>query len=156
MADKTATQFTAKGVEYETPDHIFLPLDDEFGFTLDVAADCNNAKCARYFTEEDDALTKHWRGICWMNPPYGNWLRRFVEKAYYESRSDDCTVVCLIPVRANTKWWHKFVMKSDEIRLIQGEVKFKGFNRGLWWPMCIVVFSGTTDNGPKLTTLDMC
>ena len=43
-------------------------------------------------------------------------------------------------------------MRADEIRLIEGEVRFKGFERGLWWPMCIVVFKGSCNGGPKLTT----
>ena len=149
---KTSVQFTAKGVEYETPDHIFDPLRAEFSFTCDVAADDTNAKCPTYFTKEDDALTQDWRGMCWMNPPYGNLLRQFVEKAYHESRNSDCTVVCLIPVRANTQWWHRYVMKANEIRLIRGEVKFKGFKRGLWWPMCIVIFDSDNGGIPKLTT----
>ena len=33
----------------ETPDDIFVPLNEEFHFTLDVAAAQHNAKCKRYY-----------------------------------------------------------------------------------------------------------
>ena len=153
MATKTSVQFTSKGIDYETPSDIFDPLDDEFHFTLDVAASHTNAKCDNYYTEEDDALTQSWIGTCWMNPPYGRALRRFVKKAY-ESAQCGSTVVCLIPVRANTKWWHQYVMRASEIRLINGEVKFVGHERGLWWAMCIVVFKDSS-GPPRLASLNL-
>jgi hypothetical protein len=31
-------QFKSKDIEYETPDEIFIPLNKEFNFTLDVCA----------------------------------------------------------------------------------------------------------------------
>ena len=131
-------QFLAKSIEYETPDEIFEPLNKEFGFTLDVCATAENAKCKKYFTKDDDALSKKWEGVCWMNPPFGRVMQKFVKKAYEESRNG-ATVVMLIPVRSNTNWWHKYVMQG-EIRFIRGEVKFKGHKNGLWQPMCIVAF----------------
>ena len=49
------------------------------------------------------------------------------------------TKVCLIPVRSNTKWWAEVSPKS-EIRFINGEVNFNNEKRGLWLPMCIIIF----------------
>jgi phage N-6-adenine-methyltransferase len=95
-------QFLAKSIEYETPDEIFLPLDKEFGFTLDVCATAENAKCKMYFSKEDDALSKKWEGVCWMNPPFGRMMQKFVKKAHEEWKAG-ATVVMLIPVRSNTK-----------------------------------------------------
>jgi len=42
-------EITAKHIDYETPMSIFKVLDNEFHFTLDVAASAKNAKCERHF-----------------------------------------------------------------------------------------------------------
>lgn len=131
--------FKAQSQEYETPDYIFAPLDQEFHFTLDVAASIENAKCRLYFNKKEDGLSQDWgSNICWMNPPFGREMKKWVKKAY-ESSLKGATVVCLLPVRSNTIWWHDYCMKG-ELRFIKGEVKFKGQSRGLWLPLCIIVF----------------
>ena len=53
---------TAKSVEWETPQALFDELDREFGFTLDVCATKENAKCEKYFTKEQDGLSQNWGG----------------------------------------------------------------------------------------------
>ena len=63
--------FWHKSDEWETPAQLFAELDREFGFTLDVAAIPDNAKCASYFTPGVNSLTRKWEGVCFMNPPYG-------------------------------------------------------------------------------------
>jgi len=136
-------QFKSKDIEYETPDEIFVPLNKEFNFTLDVCATKQNAKCQAFYTKEDDGLNKDWVGVCWMNPPFGKVMQKWVAKAFVESRKN-ATVVMLIPVRSNTNWWHKYVMQG-EIRFIRGEVTFKGHKNGLWQPMCIIVFKNNKD-----------
>lgn len=131
--------FKAKSQEYETSDNIFVPLNNEFQFTLDVAASKRNAKCIQYYTENDNGLIQNWgQNICWMNPPFGRQMKLWVEKAYRASLNG-ATVVCLLPVRSNTNWWHDYCMKG-EIRFIRGEVKFKGQKNGLWLPLAIVIF----------------
>lgn len=133
------TWFNANSIEYETPDEIFEPLALEFGITLDVAATNKNAKCKNYFTAEDNGLLKDWDGVCWMNPPYGRVMKKWVEKAYNEYLKGN-TIICLLPARTNTNWWHEFIIPNAEIRFIKGQVKFKGFKRCLWMPMAIVIF----------------
>jgi site-specific DNA-methyltransferase (adenine-specific) len=132
--------FKAKSHEYETPDSIFVPLNREFRFTLDVAANNLNAKCESFYSKDDDGLSQDWGiNVCWMNPPFGRVMKSWVKKAY-ESALNGATVVCLLPVRSNTVWWHEYCMRAAEIRLIRGEVKFKGHSNGLWLPLAIVVF----------------
>lgn len=123
--------------DWETPSSIFDPLNSEFSFTLDVCASKENAKCSNFFDPQTDGLKQKWTGVCWMNPPFGsqgNW----VKKAWQESQSG-ATVVCLLPCRTNTNWWHDYVMKGD-IRFIRGRPKFKGAKHGLPQPLAIVVF----------------
>lgn len=129
--------FTSNKQEWETPDSLFVPLNNEFQFTLDVAADENNTKCSAYFTEQDDGLSKDWHGICWMNPPYKD-KKKWIMKAYEEAQKG-ATVVCLVPARTNTNWWHNYCMKG-EVRFIRGRPKFKGAKHGLPQPLAIIIF----------------
>ena len=132
------TKFATGRQDWETPASIFDPLNDEFGFTVDVCATANNSKCgAFYYSEADDALSLRWTGVCWMNPPFGQ-QGKWVKKAYEESQAG-ATVVCLLPARTNTNWWHDYVMKG-EVRFIRGRPKFVGAEHGLPQPLAIVVF----------------
>lgn len=52
-----------------SPD-FFATLDVVHGFTLDVAASAENAKCQRYFTAEQDGLRQSWAGeVVWCHAP---------------------------------------------------------------------------------------
>lgn len=88
--------FRQKSDEWETPPELFAELDREFSFTLDVAALPDNTKCNKFYTPGDDGLLQEWKGVCWMNPPYGLALRLWVKKAL-ESSQSGATVVCLLP-----------------------------------------------------------
>src|SRR5262249_23314025 len=96
--------------EWETPHTFFEPLHTEFAFTCDVAARPSNAKCACYFTPEQDGLAQVWNGVCWCNPPYGRTIAAWMRKAYESARAG-ATVVCLVPARTDTKWWHAYAQR---------------------------------------------
>ena len=102
---------------------IVIKLRDKFKFDIDVASTDENHLVDKYWTIKDDALSKDWSGMtCWMNPPYGREIGKFVKKAYEESLKG-ATVVCLIPSRTDTAWWHEYVLKG-EIEFIRGRLKF--------------------------------
>ena len=64
-----------------------------------------------------------------MNPPYSRGkMTKFAEKAYLESLFNAEIVVCLIPCRSDTRYWHNFIMKSSEIRFIEGRLRFEEFD----------------------------
>ena len=135
----TAYMPKAKNTEWETPQDMFDGLNVEFQFTLDVCATYENSKCERYFTKEIDGLKQSWQGICWMNPPYGLAIKQWIKKAYNESLKD-ATVVCLLPVRSDTGWFHDYAMKG-EIRFLRGRLKFgKNGKQSSTFPSMIVVF----------------
>ncbi len=144
------TKFGSESQEWETPDEIFIPLLAEFGIERDVCATMINAKVTRFWNKEINALKQEWRGVCWMNPPFRD-LVKWVKKAFSESQRNGATVVCLIPARTNTEWWHNYVMKG-EIRFIRGRPKFKGCKHGLPQPLAIVIFHGVTC--PQMSELD--
>lgn len=110
---------------WETPQDFFDKLSEEFNFETDVCALPKNAKCERYFMPAMNGLQQKWEGRCWMNPPYGREIGIWVQKAYVSSQNG-ATVVCLLPSRTDTKWWHEYCMKG-EIRLVKGRLKFGRF-----------------------------
>lgn len=124
---------------WATPQKFYDELNKEFGFELDVCALSENAKCSRYFTPEMDGLKQDWHGVCWMNPPYGREIGKWIEKAYNESLKHECTVVCLIPSRTDTKWWHDYCM-NGEIRLVKGRLKFGDSKNAAPFPSAVVIF----------------
>ena len=142
------TKFATGKQDWETPDSIFNSLDSEFNFSTDVCASHINAKCTIYFTPEMDGLSQYWSGACWMNPPFGE-QGKWVKKAYDESQRG-AVVVCLLPSRTNTNWWHDYCMKG-EIRFIRGRPKFKGAKHGLPQPLAIVIFY-PSDNVERINT----
>lgn len=74
-------------------------------------------------------------------------MQRWVRKARREHLRG-CTVVALLPARTNTGWWHDCIQDIAEVRFIRSQVTFKGFERGLWMPMCVVVWAGKRPNTP--------
>lgn len=140
-------QFESATVEWPTPDTLWKPLDDEFGFTLDVCATPENAKCPRYFTKAQDGLAQEWRGVCWMNPPYGREMVAWLKRAEAE-KANGVTTVALIPSRTNTGWWHDIVM-PNEVRFVRGRPKFGNADQGLPWPLAVVVFRSNDQADPQ-------
>ena len=133
--------FTAHDPNWATPDALFKDLDAEFHFTIDVCASPDNAKCDAFLSLDDgwSGLAVEWAGVCWMNPPYGRHIGRWIEKAYCSSLSG-ATVVCLLPSRTDTAWWHDYVMKASEIRFIRGRLKFGDATWNAPFPSAIIVF----------------
>ncbi len=131
--------FSSKTYEWETPKELFAQLDQQWHFTLDVCATSENAKCARYFTLADDGLSQEWGGVCWMNPPYGREIGKWVAKAARTAQRGH-TVVCLLPARTDTAWWHDYVIPYGYIRYIRGRLRFGGAVNSAPFPSAIVVF----------------
>jgi len=131
--------FTSNTDLWSTPQALYNRLNEEFDFELDVCALSDNAKCFKYFTPEDDGLSQKWGGHCWMNPPYGREIVKWVKKAYEESVKNRATVVCLLPARTDTRWWHDYCM-NGEIRLIKGRLKFSNSKNSAPFPSAIVIF----------------
>jgi site-specific DNA-methyltransferase (adenine-specific) len=135
----TDLMFSSATDQWATPQSFFNEWDAVFRFELDVCADAQNAKCWRYFSEQDNGLYQDWApNRCWMNPPYGREIRRWMQKAYEESLKG-ATVVCLVPARTDTAWWHEYAMKG-EITFIRGRLKFGDAKSGAPFPSAVVVF----------------
>lgn len=132
--------FTSKSDEWETPQDLFEKLNSEFAFNLDPCATSKNAKCEEFYTKKYNGLEKRWFGNIFMNPPYGREIGKWIKKAYIESKYGS-TVVCLLPARTDTKWFHEYCLKG-EIRFIKGRLKFGGSKNSAPFPSMIVIFKG--------------
>ena len=131
--------FTSVTDQWATPVAFFDKINAEHGpFDVDVCADAANAKCDKYFDEQVDGLKQHWKGKCWMNPPYGRHIGAWMKKAFEESKSGS-TVVCLVPARTDTKWWHDYAMRGS-ITFIKGRLKFGAAKNSAPFPSAVVVF----------------
>lgn len=151
-----SVHFSSKSSEWATPTPLFDKLNEEFGFTLDPCATAENAKCQTYFTREQSGLQFSWDGhTVFMNPPYGSEIKSWTEKAYTQSLSTDrhegVTVVCLVPARTDTAWWHDYAMKG-EVRFIRGRIKFNGHKNSAPFPSALVIFQGAKRETMKAST----
>lgn len=132
--------FSSKTDLWETPKDFFEKLNNEFNFELDVCALPQNAKCKKYFTPEMDGLKQRWKGVCWMNPPYGRKIGIWIKKAYEESLKGS-TIVCLLPSRTDTKWFHEYIYNKAEIRFVKGRLRFGSSKENAPFPNMVVIFN---------------
>lgn len=143
----TDLMFSSATDQWATPQNFFDKLNDEFHFTLDVAADETNHKCEKYYDKQIDGLSQPWvtlereREVIWCNPPYGREIGKWVEKAYTESLNG-AIVVMLLPARTDTKWFHDFIYGKAEIRFIRGRLKFGDSKNSAPFPSMVVIFRG--------------
>lgn len=144
---KIDVHFSSKKNYWATPPDLFNILRREFGFTVDVCAQADNAKLPHYFDKAVDGLKQEWTGVCWMNPPYGREIGKWMKKAY-ESAMSGATVVCLVPARTDARWWTIYCTRAAEIRYISGRVKFicDGKQAPAPFPSAVVIF---TPNPPE-------
>ena len=120
---------------------------------LDPYSTHENAKCKNHYTISDNGLKQDWTTeIVFMNPPYGREIKEWVGKAYYESIKG-AVVVCLLPARTDTRWWHYYCMKG-EIRLIRSRLKFSGSKNSAPFPSAIVIFRNTQIKEHLLKKMD--
>lgn len=132
--------FSQRSDEWSTPSDLFAELDAIFHFDLDACASPANAKCDRYFTREQDALRQTWCGTVWMNPPYGRKIAAFMRKAF-EASLLGATVVCLVPARTDTAWWHRYA-RQGQVIFLRGRLRFGGAESSAPFPSAIVIFWG--------------
>lgn len=135
----TNVHFMSQNMNWQTPEGFYKGLDEEFHFDFDP--------CPTDYCPTDpvfNGLQIEWKKRNFMNPPYGRAIVAWMKKAYEESLKGRL-VVCLVPSRTDTRWWHDYAMKADEIRFIKGRLKFQGATNSATFPSALVIFSGTRE-----------
>jgi phage N-6-adenine-methyltransferase len=137
---QTAKRGASDEVDDRGTDPAFIEkMEERFGaFTLDVAAAPHNAKASRFYTRDDDGLSKSWGGSrVWCNPPYsdcGAWVR----KAWAEWPNTDLIVMLLPANRVEQGWWQEHVEPHRDrpgsplrVEFLRGRMRF---DRPNWTP----------------------
>lgn len=141
--------FSSASAEWATPQDFFDCLNAQYKFTLDPCATAENAKCEKFYTKEQDGLAQSWANeVVFMNPPYGRGINKWIEKAH-DSSLEGATVVCLIPARTDTAYWHKFIWDAERDtwragvrgRLLKGRLKFGDGTNAAPFPSALVIFT---------------
>lgn len=115
----------SKSMKYlRTPVDIWNDLKKEFDFTIDVCASNENHLLPRYYTIEDDSLTKDWNNeVAYIHPLFDGKIGKFVEKAY----NSKGTFVFLLPASTHTKYFHDFFYKKENVEIRFLRKPNKGF-----------------------------
>lgn len=132
-----SVHFSSATDEWATPPG----FAEKYGpFDLDPAATAENAKAPKYYTRAECGLTRDWgTGRVWLNPPYGRTIGKWVAKAV-EAADKGATVVCLLPARTDTRWWHDCVIPFGKVEFLKGRLKFGGAKNSAPFPSALVVF----------------
>jgi site-specific DNA-methyltransferase (adenine-specific) len=150
--------------EWYTPKPLFNQIENKLNlkFTLDPCATKESAKCEKYYTKENDGLSKSWKGeTVFINPPYSKDLQPlFIKKAFEEAKDFNTKCVLLIPVRADTKIWHNYIFKyATKVLFIKGRIKFQCLEKGMIvykevgrFASAIVLFDGYSESSITLET----
>lgn len=159
---KEAGIMTSNHSEWATPLKLFHELDKEFNFTLDFCATKENAKCKKFYSIIDNALTQNPKGeIIFCNPPYTRIIQSFVRTLYALSKEN--TVVMLLPCRTDTSYWHDCIIAGKaEVRFIRGRVQFEGLSgkgefikgKPCTFPCAIVIWKcSSNDSNSSVSTI---
>ena len=130
-----SVHFSSKIDQWTTPQAFFDEINKEFNFQLDVCADEHNAKCKRYLSQ--NGLELPWSVCNWMNLPYGREIGKWVKKA-----SENPVTVCLLPARTDTRWFHDYIYKKENVtvRFLKGRLKFGDAKNSAQFPLMLVIF----------------
>lgn len=149
--------YTVNKNDWETPDIVFDPLNDEFNFVLDACANVNNSKCDLWLSEKTDALTVDWAkyltnigkpdGYIWCSPPPSNmiqWAKKIREEA-----AKGVNIVTLTAARVNTRWFKDLYLSDTDLvyvpvcqlRFLQPKITYVGASNNAPFPSCVGIFS---------------
>jgi site-specific DNA-methyltransferase (adenine-specific) len=96
---KAQALFSKKSDDWSTPRWLLDELTAEFHFDFDPCP----------LRGHNMGLFDEWKGNVFCNPPYSN-IENFLNKALLELKKGNTKlVVFLIPVRSDTKWFHKYL-----------------------------------------------
>lgn len=130
--------FSSETDNWATPQEFFNKYNKLWNFTHLALFASAQTSSVKYYSVIENGLFQKWEGICWMNPPYGRGINAWMRKAY-ESSLEGAIVVCLVPARTDTAWWHDYAMKGH-IEFLRGRLKFGNAKNSAPFPSAVVTF----------------
>lgn len=116
--------------EWYTPEK-YIELAREVLGVIDLdPASCEYAnetvKAARFFSEQDDGLTKEWSGRVWMNPPYsGDLIGKFADKFVTEYNAGNITEgIVLVNNATETAWFCQMTAAASAVVFPRGRIRY--------------------------------
>lgn len=121
-----------------TPDDIHGIMDLRYNFTSSI--ECKDAT--------DTSLVQEGGAVVWLNIhqcAVEPWLRAVV--GVIDAHADR-TIVCLLPARTNTSYFHSVVLRrACAVMFIRGRLRLSSFARQAPYPSMVVVFGACTERG---------
>lgn len=117
------------GDEWYTPAEYIDGVREALGeIDLDPAS-CGPAqevvRASKFWTKEDDALSREWAGRVFLNPPYSMPLiERFVEKAIAEKAAKRVSAAILLTNNCTDTGWFHALLSVAPVCLTEGRVQF--------------------------------
>lgn len=104
-----------------------------------------------------DGLIDDWSGkVAFVNPPYSQLLR-WLRRAHDQWRAGKVgTVVCLVPVRTDSAWFHETLSADADIYLLQGRVQFldiRGASQQTPFSLMLLTLGATPDQKDRYAEL---
>lgn len=127
--NKTAL-FTSKSATFLTPPHVLDAVCQVGAIDFDPcphpAAEATRRARFQDAHPPQDGLTTSWakyqhRGVTFVNPPYGRALSSWADKMASETQN---AIICLVPARVETRWWHTLAKHTVAWCAISGRLKF--------------------------------
>lgn len=73
------------------------------------------------YTKADDGLKLPWRGLAYVNPPFGG---RFGQVPWLEKFFDHANGVALVRAYTSSSWWHDMMPRAHGILFPRGKTQF--------------------------------
>lgn len=122
--------FNSGNNEWYTPEK-YIDLARQVLGVIDLdPASCELAnetvKAERYYSEQDNGLTKEWTGRVWMNPPYGSDLiGQFTEKFAKEYTAGNITEgIVLVNNATETAWFCNMMAAASAVVFPRGRIRY--------------------------------
>jgi len=107
--------------DWYTPPEIFDALGMVFDLDPCSPGPDHWVPARAVYTKADDGLSQPWRGLVFVNPPFGGrnghvpWLRKFIAHA---------DGIAVVRAYTSSGWFHDWAVKADTLLFPRGKTKF--------------------------------
>ncbi len=134
------SEFGSLNDEVETPRYLYNWLNETHSFDFDPCP---------YERPLWDGLSVEWGSSNFVNPPFSEieiWLKKGVNEMIENKKKS----VFLITARTKSKYWFNYVFPyATDIILLEGGIKFKGYNKRFPVAMAVVIFDPINFKGKR-------